>query len=54
VHKFINQPKLISFDDHFDAIERDRKCERIAQQTIDVYYQEQDLNKVLPSYSLSN
>lgn len=47
VHRFINQPKLISFDDHFDAIEKDKKSEKDAQEILTAYYRENDINKVL-------
>ena len=47
VHKFTNQPKLISFDDHYDAVDRDIKSEREAKDILIAFYREPDINKIL-------
>jgi hypothetical protein len=51
VFKFINQPKLVSFEDYHDVVDKDIKCEEEAKQILFAFYKEKDINKIPILYS---
>lgn len=48
-YKYTSAPKLISYEDHFDLEEKNKKKNEDAKEILQVYYKEENIEKILIS-----